>query len=102
MRIDIPHSLGAAEARRRIDGAKDKLAAKLPSGATVTHAWTGDRLDMNVTALGQEVAAAIHVGEAVVGVELTLPPALAFFGQAIEAKVRGAGTDLLEDKSKRG
>lgn len=98
MRIDIPHSLGAVEARRRIDGAKDKLVTKLPSGATVRHTWAGDRLDLVINALGQEVSASVFVEEAVVGVDLTLPAALSFFTQAIEAKLRGAGTDLLEKK----
>lgn len=98
MRIDLPHSLGKDEARRRIDGAKDKLASRLPGGADVRHAWAGDRLDMAITALGQEVKAAIHVEDTRVGVELVLPPSLAFFGQTIEEKVRSAGTVLLEKR----
>jgi hypothetical protein len=98
--VDLPHRLGAAEAKRRIAGNMDKLAAQLPPGAQVNPAWEGDRLKLGVGALGQQIEAAIDVGESLVRVTVTLPPALAFFGQAIEAGVRKAGPAMLEDRTK--
>ena len=59
-------------------------------------------LGLTAAAMGQEVTAQIDVRDAVVHVELLLPPALAFFGQAIEAALKRTGADLLEDKSGRG
>ena len=99
--VDLPHRLGAEEAKRRIAGSIDKLTNFIPGGADVRHAWTGDRLALQVGAMGQEVNAQIDVRESVVHLEVLLPPALAFFGKAIEAGLRRKGADLLEDRTKR-
>ncbi|WP_114954259.1 polyhydroxyalkanoic acid system family protein [Sphingosinicella terrae] len=97
--VDLPHNLGAAEAKRRIEAGTGRLEEFIPGAAEVRSAWTGDRLGLQVSAMGQEVNAQIDVRETVVRVELLLPPALAFFGKAIEAALRRKGTDLLEDRS---
>ena len=100
IQVDLPHNLGAAEAKRRIDGGIGRLKDFIPGVAEVRSAWTGDRLGLQVAAMGQEVNAQIDVREAVVHVELLLPPALGFFTGIIEAAVRKTGGDLLEDKRK--
>ena len=98
IQVDLPHKLGAEEARRRIDGGIGRLKDFIPGGAEVRSAWTGDRLGLQVGAMGQEVNAQIDVRETFVRVELLLPPALAFFGKAIEAALKRKGADMLEDK----
>lgn len=98
MVVDIPHSLGAAEARRRIEAGTGQLVGHLPRGATATPRWRGDRLDLAIEALGQAVTAGIEVQERIVRVSVSLPPALAFLTPMIEAGVRRAGSELLEDK----
>ena len=98
--VDIPHKLGRAEAKRRIEQGSGSFTRFLPAGATVEQGWAGDRLDMKLAAMGQELTAAIDVQEAVVRVSMVLPPALSFFRQAIEAGIRQGGTELLEDKSR--
>ena len=100
IQVDLPHKLGAAEAKRRIDGGIGRLKDFIPGAADVRSAWTGDRLGLQVSAMGQEVNAQIDVRETIVRVELLLPPALAFFGKAIEAGLKRTGKDLLEDKRK--
>lgn len=102
IQVDLPHSLGKDEARRRIEGGMGRLQDFLPGAAAVESRWTGDRLDLKVATLGQEVSAKIDVLDTIVRVEMLLPPALAFFGKAIEAGLRRKGGDLLEDKSQRG
>ena len=97
--VDLPHSLGAEEARRRIEGGTSSLAGYMPAGAQVSSRWEGDRLKLDVKAMGQDVNAAIDVQDRIVRVTLLLPPALAFFGKAIEAALRRKGADLLEDRS---
>lgn len=98
--VDLPHSLGAAEARRRIAGGIGRLKDHIPGGAAeVRSSWQGDRMDLRVTAMGQEVNARIDVQERVVRVEMVLPPLLAFFGRQIEGLLRREGGALLEDKS---
>ena len=102
IQVDLPHQLGAAEAKRRIDGGIGKLKDFIPGGgAEVRSAWTDDRLGLQVTAMGQEVNAQLDVRDTYVRVELLLPPALAFFGPIIESALRAKGGDLLEDKRKR-
>lgn len=98
--VDLPHQLGKAEARRRIEAGTGGLTRHLPPGATARPSWTGDRLDLAIIFMGQELSAAIDVQEAIVRVSVVLPPALAFFGQAIEAGIRRGGTELLQDKRK--
>lgn len=99
--VDLPHRLGAEEARRRIAGGIGRIKDHLPPGAEAEHVWAGDRLDLKVRAMGQEVSAQIDVREAIVRVELLLPAALSFFAKPIEAVLRRQGTEMLEDRSKR-
>ena len=98
--VDLPHKLGAEEARRRIAGGIGKIKDYLPTGADVSSAWTGDRMGLNVRAMGQAVAAKIEVLESIVHVELTLPAALSFFTKPIEAALRRKGAEMLEDRSR--
>ena len=99
--VDLPHRLGIEEAKRRIAGNMGSLTGHLPPGAQVSSAWEGDRLRLRVGALGQEIGAGIDVKESLVRVTVNLPPALAFFGKAIEAGLRQSGAAMLEDRSKR-
>ena len=102
MTVDLPHQLGAEEARRRIERNLGKLTDHIPGGAQVSSRWTGNRLDLDVGAMGQQVAAEIDIQEKLVRLKVTLPPALAFFGGAIEPLIRRQGAAMLEDKSKKG
>lgn len=99
IQVDLPHKLGADEARRRIDGGIGRLKHFIPGGAEVRSSWTGNRLDLDVLAMGQTVKADIDVRETFVRVELLLPPGLAFFGQTIAAALQRNGAEMLEDKS---
>ena len=101
MQVDLPHKLGAEEAKRRIDGGIGRLKDFIPGGAEVRSAWAGNRLDLKVLAMGQEVKADIDVRDTFVRVELLLPPALAFFGKTIAGALQHKGAELLEDKSKK-
>lgn len=100
IKVDLPHGLGQAEARRRIEGGVGSLKDHIPGAAEVRSAWSGDTLGLKVLALGQEVDARIDVQESVVRVEMLLPPALAFFTRPIEAALRRGGEAMLEDKSR--
>lgn len=98
--VDLPHELGAEEARRRIDRNIGGLAGFIPGGADVRTEWAGNRLNLALSAMGQEVSARIDIFETVVRVEILLPPALGFLGRAIEAALRKRGGVLLEDRTK--
>lgn len=97
--VDLPHSLGAEEAKRRMQGGIGKLEDHIPGGAIVDSSWAGDRMHLNVRAMGQEVRAVVDVEEKLVRLQLDLPPMLSFFGKKIESLIRRQGTQMLEDKS---
>src|SRR4051794_9966561 len=96
---DLPHPPGAEEANRGTPANIGGLASRLPAGAQIRSSWRGDRLELGVAAIGQQVEASLDVHETLVRVTVQLPPALAFFGKAIEAGLRRGGPDLLEDRS---
>ena len=97
--VDVPHALGAAEARRRIEGNLGKLGGKLPAGVEARPVWEGDRLCLGLTIMGQPIDAGLDIQEALIRITILLPPALAFFRQAIEAGLRRSGGALLEDRT---
>jgi hypothetical protein len=98
--VDVPHTLGAAEAKRRVQANLGSLSGRLPAGATVTTAWEGDRLRLDIGVLGQQAAAMLDIFDDKVRISVQLSPALAFFRQAIEAGLRQGGAAMLEDRSK--
>jgi hypothetical protein len=98
--VDLPHHLGAAEAQRRIAANIGRLESRIPGGASVSSQWTGNRLELKVGAMGQDIGARIDVAESIVHVEVDLPPMLSFFAKPIAALLQREGGVLLEDKSK--
>lgn len=98
--VDLPHNLGAAEAKRRLQKGLGKLTDHIPGGANVESSWEGDRMRLSVGALGQNVDTRIDVGEKVVRVEVVVPGMLGMFSRQIEQALRRQGTALLEDKSR--
>jgi hypothetical protein len=101
--VDLPHTLGVEEARRRMQGSMGKLKDHIPGGsADVRSDWEGDRMNLVVKAMGQEVSCNIDVMETVVRVEVMLPGMLSFFGSQIQGYLKSVGGQLLEDKSKPG
>lgn len=98
--INLPHNLGAEEAKRRMQGGVGRLKDHIPGGsAEVRSRWEGDRMHLDVRALGQEVSGHIDVMETKVRLEFTLPAILALFAGKIEGLLTSKGTELLEDKS---
>ena len=102
VQVDLPHSLGKEEARRRIAANIHKLESQIPGGAKVQSSWSGDRLNLQVHAMGQAVTGDLDVEESRVRCKLELPGMLAMFARPIEAMLSKKGSDLLlEDKNKR-
>ena len=99
--VDVPHNLGAAEAKRRIQANLPRLDGKLPAGATVTPRWEGERLRLDVAMLGQQVEAGLEIFDNRVCITVLLPAALAFFGEAVKAGLRQSGAALLEDRTRK-
>ena len=102
IQVDLPHSLGKEEARRRIADNIHKLESQIPGGARVQSAWSGDRLNLQIHAMGQAVTGDLDVEDSRVRCKLELPGMLGMFAKPIEAMLSARGGDLLlENKGKR-
>ena len=102
VQVDLPHRLGKEEARRRIAANIHKLESQIPGGAKVQSSWSGDRLNLEVQAMGQAVTGDLDVEESRVRCKLVLPGMLAMLARPIEAMLTTKGSELLlEDKKKR-
>lgn len=101
IRVDLPHRLGAQEAKRRLQNGIGSLKDHIPGGAAeVSATWQDDRMNLLVRAMGQDVRATVDVEESKVRLEVQLPPMLSFLATPIEALLKHKGSEMLEDKSK--
>ena len=98
--VDLPHNLGREEARRRIAANVHRLTDHIPGGAQVSSSWVGDRLDLSVAAMGEQIVGALDVQDDKVHVKLALPGMLGMFGGVIAGALKSRGGLLLEDRSK--
>ena len=94
--ISIPHALGRAEARRRIEAGFAKIVHVLPSnGGALNERWDGDQLSFSAAALGQTVAGIVTVLDAFVTMEIELPGVLGILTGGLKERLRKAGQLLL-------
>lgn len=94
--FDIPHTLGRAEARRRIEAGLPKLAQHIPGGGTVDAQWAdADRLTLAITAMGQKVAVDMAVEEARIAGRVQVPMMLAMMGGPIAEFVKTSAEKML-------
>ena len=97
--VTIPHQLGRAEARRRIENGFSRIVDVLPGGAgQCNQRWDADRLVFAVSAVGQSVSGVIDVGDAAVTMEIELPGVLGLLAGGLKGRLRKAGTLLLTKK----
>jgi hypothetical protein len=97
--ISIPHQLGRAEARRRIETGFAKIINLLPgSSGTSSERWEDDRLIFSVAAMGQTVSGVIHVLDAAVTMEIELPGVLGVIASGLKGRLQRMGQLLLTKK----
>src|SRR4029450_3252365 len=97
--VSIPHQLGRAEARRRIETGFAKILHLLPgSGGRCSERWEGDRLVFGVAAMGQTVAGVIDVLDAEVTMEIELPGVLGMLAGGLRNRLQKVGQLLLTKK----
>jgi putative polyhydroxyalkanoate system protein len=97
--VTIPHQLGRAEARKRIDEGFADLSRHL-GGATgaLDKRWEGDRLNFSLTSLGQSISGHVAVADAMVTVEVLLPGFLAMIAGKVRGTLQKEGQLLLTRK----
>ncbi len=97
--LSIPHQLGRAEARRRIEAGFAKSLAGVPGGiGRCSQRWEGDRLVFSVAALAQTITGFVDVGDAAVTMEIHLPGVLGLIASGFRSRLEKAGQLLLEKK----
>ena len=94
--LDIPHQLGKAGVRARLDGGIGRLGEKIPGGATVEHRWEGDTLHFTVHAMGQAIKSTATVFDAHVHAVVDLPGLLALLAGPIKAAIQLEAPKLLK------
>jgi Putative polyhydroxyalkanoic acid system protein (PHA_gran_rgn) len=97
--ISIPHRLGKAEARRRLEAGLGSVRSHFASVLNVEEeVWSGDSLAFRARALGQQASGTITVAEDHVQVEVMLPWALALLTEKATALIRARGQTMLDKK----
>jgi hypothetical protein len=94
--VDLPHQLGVAAARQRIEGGFGKLAEYVPGGHVAEHRWDGDTLHFTVEGMGQRIAVKLEVADRNVHAVFDLPGFLAMFAEPLRQKLQKDGPKLLE------
>ena len=93
----IPHTLGAAEARRRIAGGIE--TAKAQYGQLLRAAetdWTANRMNFQISALAQSVRGSIDVEENFVELRAKLPLVIRLLAKRFMPAVENIGQKLLK------
>ena len=99
IKVDIPHKLGRAAARTRIDEGFGRLRQEMLGGMVkFEDTWNGDHLDFKARVMGQTVTGRLDVLDEAVHVEVDLPMMLAAIAEKLKGKLRKEGQILLEKK----
>jgi len=96
--VTIPHELGRAEAKRRVDAGFGDLSRHLGGLGAVTQSWDGDRLSFSFATMGQAISGAIDVADQAVRIEVLLPNLLALMADKVKGRLQKDGQLLLEKK----
>ena len=97
--ITLPHQLGAAEARRRIDEGFGQLLSQTGGMVKdVNKSWAGDALTFSAQAMGQPISGVLTVFADSVRMDIVLPGLLGVIAGKITGQVKKQGTLLLEKK----
>lgn len=89
--INVPHELGKAEARRRIQegfGAMDQLAGSgMPGVLSFDKRWDGDQFSFKAGGLGQTISATLEMLDQSVKITIDVPHFLAALSDVIKSAV---------------
>jgi hypothetical protein len=97
--ISIPHKLGSAEAKRRLEAGIDQVVAPLGRLLSIEQrVWTGNRLDFGMNLAGQTARGLVDVEDTRIRIELELPWVLAAIAKRVKGAIDQRGRGLLEKK----
>ena len=104
--VTIPHSLGKAEARKRIETGFGQMRQNMLSGTagmlskmiTIQDRWEGDQLQFEGSGMGQKLTGRLDVRDDAVQIQIDLPDMLASLAEKITGSLKTEGQKLLEKK----
>lgn len=100
--VTIPHNLGKAEARRRLEEGLNSNQQGLSGGMmgllAIRPRWEGDRLHFEGGTLGQRMTGVIEVMDEAVRIQIDLPALLAAFADRMKGTLQEQTRRLLERK----
>jgi hypothetical protein len=97
--VNIPHSLGKDEARRRLQtgfaSIERTMAGGMLGAVSFTDRWDGDRLHFSGQGLGQQITGTLDVLPESVHLQVDLPEILAVLAERLTVRVKQEGQKLL-------
>lgn len=97
--VSIPHHLGKAEARRRLEAGLGSVRSHFGNVLNVQEeVWSGDSLAFRASVLTQQTSGTITVADDHVQVEVLLPWALALLAEGATSLIRSRGQLMLGKK----
>lgn len=97
--LTIPHELGRAEARKRIDEGFARFSQHMGAVAgALSKSWSGDQLSFGFAALGQRISGTIDVEDAAIRLEVLLPNLLGIMADRVRRRLKVEGHLMLEKK----
>ena len=98
--VSIPHELGQAEARRRLESGFGRIEQQFAGSGVgaFAKAWDGDRLSFSAQAIGQVITGHLDVLDDAVRIELHLPNLLGMIAGKLKGRLQKEGQLLLEKK----
>ena len=95
--VTIPHKLGKAEAKRRIEAGFSNVRTNVGETFVVLKdAWSGEHLDFEASLLGQSTNGKVDVADDHVRLEVQLPWVLALIANKAKALEEKQGRLMLE------
>jgi hypothetical protein len=100
MTATIPHQLGKAEAKRRIQSQLAGLRGQYGSLFTnVSETWTGDTLAFSLSAMGETISGRLTVDDQALYLTVSLPWILQMLETVIRPQIEEQGRKLLDTTS---
>ena len=96
--ISIPHQLGRAEARRRIETSFASTIRQIPGAGTFNEHWDGDKLTFSAAAMGQTISGVVNVLDTAVTIRIELPGVLGMIASGLKGRLEKTGQLLLTKK----
>lgn len=100
--VTIPHKLGKAEARRRLEEGFGSIQQQMTGGLkgmlSFHQRWEQDRLCFEGGTLGQKLTGSIEIAEDAVRIQLDVPELLAALADRMKTALQKQTGKLLEKK----